>query len=76
MDSAAHDLLTGAVAVHVGGVEEIGSAFDYPLDDRPGLILGQTPAPLSQAEAHTAETDARDLEAGASNVDVIQTRFP
>ncbi len=71
----AQDLLTRSVGVDVGGVEEVDARVDRTLDQRACLVLGEDPrvtAATGVAEAHHAETDGGDLQAGAPKPPVLQ----
>src|ERR1700731_4138872 len=74
LDSPAEDLLAAAERITVRGVEEIDAAFERPLDERAGLLLGEAPGmvtAIGRAVAHAAEADARDVEAGAAELHIF-----
>ena len=71
---AADDLFAGAVRIDVGGVEEVDAEVERLLDERPARRLAERPrvvAALGLAVAHAAQADARDVEAGAAELDVV-----
>ncbi len=71
---AADDLLARAVGIGVGGVEEVDAELEGSFDERPALFFVERPgmrASLRHPVAHAAEADARDLEAGLSEIDVF-----
>src|SRR5688572_9953686 len=69
---AAQDLLRLAERVHVGDVEEVDALLERALDEWTALLFGEDPgAPCRVAVSHDAETDARNLDAGASEIDVL-----
>ena len=74
LDSPAEDLLAAAERITVRGVEEIDAAFECPLDERAGFLLGEAPgmvAAIGGAVAHAAEADTRDVEAGAAELHIF-----
>jgi len=64
--------LRRATRVDVGGVEERDAALDRGAHDRLGGVLVEDPGAVRVvAEAHHAEADPRDAQAGATEVDVL-----
>jgi hypothetical protein len=60
--------------VAIGGVEKIDSRFQRALDKRPALFFAEAPrvvASIAAAIAHAAETNARDIKAGAAELGVF-----
>src|SRR5262249_5653635 len=58
-------------------VEEVDAELERLLDQRATLLLGQRPgviAPVGRAERHAAEAQARDLEAGCTELGVFHGR--
>src|SRR5262249_3641056 len=75
----AEDLLAGAVGVGVGGVEEVDPQLQGPEQEGPAPLLVQRPgvgAALGHAVAHAPQAEARDLEAGLSEVHVVHRSPP
>src|SRR5207248_5034849 len=73
-ERAADDLLTGAVRVHVGGVEEVDAGLHRAPDEGPAGFLVQRPgvaAPVGQAVTHAAQADSRHLETGRTEPQVV-----
>ena len=73
VEPAADDLLgpadggqVAAERIHVGGVEERDAALGGPIHDRDGSRFVAL-----EPERHRAETDARNLEAGAAESNVL-----
>ena len=73
VEPAADDLLgpadggpVAAERIHVGGVEERDAALGGPIHDRDGSRFVAL-----EPERHRPETDARDLEAGAAESNVL-----
>ena len=74
LDRAAKDLLAVAKGVAIGRVEEIDAGFERLLDKRPTFLFVEAPGvvpAVAAAIAHVAETDARDIEAGAAELGVF-----
>src|SRR5699024_6706999 len=73
----AGDHLALAAVVHVGGVKERDSAFHGAPQDRLRTLLVERPfAALVLAVAHHPQADARDAQAGGTEVDVSHRRPP
>lgn len=65
LDGGADDFLGAAVGVGVGHVPGVDAAVKGVLEDGEGLVLVEEPGlPVLVAEAHAAEDDLGDLEAG------------
>ena len=78
LDRAAEDLLAAAERVAVRRVEEVDAGFERTLDEGAALFLAEAPgvvALVALAIAHTAEADARHVEAGAAELHIIH-RLP
>ena len=64
-EGTAQILLTGAVLVTDGSIEEIYSLLQAVPDNLPGMLLVQSPAVLSPGgvtESHASHADARDFK--------------
>src|SRR5205823_4415565 len=78
LDRAAEDFLAVAERIAVRRVEEIDARFERLLDEGPALLLGEAPgmiAEIAAAVAHAAEANARDIEAGAAELDIFHRLF-
>src|SRR5580692_2672146 len=74
LDRAAEDFFAAAERISVRGVEEVDACFERLLDERPALLLRETPgmiAEIATAVAHAAEANARDIEAGAAEFGIF-----
>src|SRR4029077_14751301 len=69
------NLFADAARVHVGGVEEVDAVLERADEERAagGLVEDPRP-PLRRAIGHRPETDARDLQARATEPNVIHRR--
>src|SRR5664279_2085944 len=76
-DRVTHDLLARPGGVDIGGVPERDAQLEGLSEDRLGGLLVERPAPLGRlAEAHAAQTDPADLEAGGSETGVLHGGSP
>src|SRR5437870_9863104 len=60
--------------ISVRGVEEVDTCFERLFDERPALLLRETPgmiAEIATAVAHAAEANARDIETGAAELGIF-----
>ena len=71
-DGLADHLFRLAVAVHVGGVDEVDPGFEGGVDDGGGLVLGGA---SDRAEVHRAEREGADLHTGAAQGAVLHDVF-
>ena len=72
LQRAAEDLLADAARIHVGGVEEVDAVLERALDERTaGGFVEHPRPPLRRAVGHRAEAEARDLQAGSAEPDVV-----
>jgi hypothetical protein len=69
-DKLADKLLTGAVGVDVGRVDEIAARLAISVVDFSGLVFGCAPTPII-TEGHGAKTEIRDAEAAAAEKLVV-----
>ena len=69
--------LAGAARVGVGRVEEGDPTFDGGLDDRLGRVLVDHPGAVAVvAEAHHAQADPRDPQAGCTQIQIVHVGQP
>jgi hypothetical protein len=67
-DGPSHHLLRLAVAVAVGGVNQVDAGLEGAVDDRGRLLLGRL---ADGTEVHRAERETADRDAGASECAVF-----
>jgi len=63
LERLAHDVFVRVRAVDFRGIEECHATIDGGPDDR-DAVLAAARASVALADAHTAETESRNLEAG------------
>ena len=64
--------LARTAGIHVGGIEKVDARLDRTLHQRPARLGVEHPGtPLGTAVGHHAEADARDLDAGGAEIDVL-----
>src|ERR1051326_3750496 len=77
LERTAEDLLARAERIEIRGVEEIDAAIERALDQRHRVFFLEHPRPpLLRSERETAERDARNLDAGRAEIDVVHEEVP
>ena len=74
LEGIAHDLLVGVGAVDLGRIEEGDAALHRRADERDAVLLPQRMA-VAEVEAHAAEADGRDFEAGFAKYALFHCGF-
>ncbi len=68
-------LLAFAAAVHIGRVEEVDAQVERLADEAAARFLVGAPFACGHAVAHAAQSQARYLEAGAAQVDIVHGKI-